>query len=131
MLYQIEHYSSLSSIAILIMVGVIVVVGVVAGFDFPSKWVAGFEVASSAGTLMMVLVIQHTQGREQSATQRKLDELLRAMPEADDSLMLLEEAPEQVLLDVESDHRDVRSEVDADTSEPLKDSAGASRPPDM
>ena len=27
---------------------------------------------------MMVVIIQHTQGREQMATQRKLDELLRA-----------------------------------------------------
>ena len=42
----------------------------------------------------MLFVIQHTQGREQAATQRKLDELLRALPEAESGLMMLEEASE-------------------------------------
>ena len=40
----------------------------------------------------MVFVIQHTQARAQEATQRKLDEILRASPEADNSLITLEEA---------------------------------------
>jgi low affinity Fe/Cu permease len=128
MLYRIEHYSSLSSVAVVIMVAVIAVVGIVGGLGFPGKAVAGFEVVSSAVTLMMVLVIQHTQGREQSATQRKLDELLRAMPEADEALMMLEEAPQHVLLNVESGHRDIRSEVDADTSELLSDCGAGRRP---
>ena len=61
----------------------------------------GFAVGTSAVTLMMVFVIQHTQGREQAATQRKLDELLRALPEAESGLMMLEEAPEEELRDVE------------------------------
>jgi hypothetical protein len=33
----------------------------------------------------MVFVIQHTQARHQAATQRKLDEIVRALPEADNS----------------------------------------------
>jgi low affinity Fe/Cu permease len=33
----------------------------------------------SAVTLVMVFAIQHPQGREQAATQRKLDELIRAL----------------------------------------------------
>ena len=78
---------------------------------------AGFEVSASAITLAMVFVIQHTQGREQAATQRKLDELLRALPGAAESLMMLEEAPKEFMLNVEESQRDVRSEsVDGDTT---------------
>jgi low affinity Fe/Cu permease len=55
----------------------------------------------------MVFVIQHTQGREQTATQRKLDELLRALPEAQDEFILLEEASEEKLQKVEFDQRDL------------------------
>ncbi len=78
---------------------------------------AGFEVFVSAITLVMVFAIQHTQGREQAATQRKLDELIRALPGADESLMMLEEAPRALMLDVENEQRDVRStslETDTD-----------------
>jgi low affinity Fe/Cu permease len=91
---------------------------VIAGalLDFPSHWVAAFEVSVSAVTLMMVFVIQHTQGREQAATQRKLDELIRALPGADESFMMLEEASPEVILGVEEDQRDVRS-ASPDTDE--------------
>jgi hypothetical protein len=39
----------------------------------------------------------------------ELDELLRALPGADASLMMLEEAPKEVMRDVEEEQRDVRS----------------------
>ena len=45
----------------------------------------------------MVFAIQHTQARQQSATQRKLDELLRALPSADNTLISVEEAPDHEL----------------------------------
>lgn len=64
---------------------------------FPSWWQATLYSVSSALTLTMVFALQHTQTRQQSATQRKLDELLRTQPSADGSLMALEEAPDQEL----------------------------------
>ena len=108
-LYWIEHYVSLPGVALVIsglMIG-LVIMGAVVGF--PSDWVAAFEVTVSAITLVVVFAIQHTQGREQAATQRKLDELLRALPGADQSLMMLEEAPGEVILNVEEGQRDLRS----------------------
>jgi low affinity Fe/Cu permease len=77
--------------------------GVSAGFS--ASWETGFGVATSVVTLLMVFVIQHTQGREQAATQRKLDELLRALPDAEPALMMLEEAPEHELREVEDVQR--------------------------
>ena len=116
-LYRVEHYSSLPGVAISIVAALVCLVAVGAGLGFPSGWVAGFEVSASAITLAMVFVIQHTQGREQAATQRKLDELLRALPGAAESLMMLEEAPKEFMLDVEESQRDVRSEsVDGDAT---------------
>lgn len=55
------------------------------------------QLVSSSVTLVMVFAIQHTQTRQQSATQRKLDELLRALPAADRRLIAVEEAPDAEL----------------------------------
>jgi low affinity Fe/Cu permease len=109
-LYRIEHYSSKAGMSVVIMVGVVLFVATGAIAGFPSHWVTGFEVSVSAVTLVMVFVIQHTQGREQAATQRKLDELLKATPGAEESLMMLEEAPQQFMIEVEEGHRDVRND---------------------
>jgi low affinity Fe/Cu permease len=109
-LYRVEHYSSLPGVALSIVVGLIVLVAVGAALGFPTGWVAGFEVGASAVTLMMVFAIQHTQAREQAATQRKLDEILKALPEAADHLIMLEEAPREVMQLVEEQQREARSD---------------------
>jgi low affinity Fe/Cu permease len=109
-LYRVEHYSSLPGVALSIVVGLIVLVAVGAALGFPTGWVAGFEVGASAVTLMMVFAIQHTQGREQAATQRKLDEILKALPGAADHLIMLEEAPREVMQLVEEQQREARSD---------------------
>jgi low affinity Fe/Cu permease len=70
-------------------------VGVLSGF--PDWWEKVLYATSSSITVVMVFAIQHTQTREQTATQRKLDELLRAQPTADDSLIAVEEAPDHEL----------------------------------
>jgi len=109
-LYRIDHYSSMPVVAVsgLVFLVTFLAIGVVLGF--PGGWVVAFEVTVAALTLMMVFTIQHTQSREQAATQRKLDELLRAVPGAAASLMMLEEAPKETLLEVEDEQREVRSE---------------------
>jgi low affinity Fe/Cu permease len=108
-LYKIEHYTVLPAVALVATVAVISLVVAIAILDFPKNWVAAFELSVSSITLIMVFAIQHTQGREQAATQRKLDELIRASPGANESLMMLEEAPREFMLDVEDEHRDVRA----------------------
>lgn len=70
-------------------------VGVVV--DFPAWWETVLYSVSSSVTLVMVFAIQHTQARQQSATQRKLDEMLRAQPLADNRLIAVEEAPDAEL----------------------------------
>jgi low affinity Fe/Cu permease len=109
-LYRVEHYGALPAVALAVSSGAIILVVVIAALQFPTRWVAAFEVSVSAITVVMVFAILHTQGREQAATQRKLDELIHALPGADESLMMLEEASRQDMLEVEDEHRNVRSQ---------------------
>jgi low affinity Fe/Cu permease len=64
---------------------------------FPDWWETAMYVTSSAITLVMVFAIQHTQSRQQLATQRKLDELVRSMPAADNRLIAAESASDEEL----------------------------------
>jgi low affinity Fe/Cu permease len=111
LLYRIDHHSSRPSASIVVigLLACLLVVGAVLGF--PSGWVTASEVGMSSVTLVMVFAIQHTQGREQAASQRKLDELLRALPGAQERLMMLEEAPDAVLRHVVEDQREHHDEA--------------------
>ncbi len=80
------------------MATVVLAWGVVGAItDFPDWWQTWLYAVSASIPLVMVFAIQHTQARQQSATQRKLDELLRAMPTADNRLIAVEEAPDEEL----------------------------------
>src|ERR1700733_9425341 len=97
-LHRIDYYTSVPTAALILAVvlAVALIVGAVLGF--PGGGMSGFE-------LMMVAVIQHPQGREQTATQRKLDELLRAMPHAQTGLIMLEEESDETIQEVEESQR--------------------------
>jgi low affinity Fe/Cu permease len=78
---------------------------------FPSRMESAFQTVASAVTLAIVFVIQHTQAREEAVTQRKLDEILRAIPHADNTVIGLEEATDVELASVHADHRELRAEA--------------------
>lgn len=75
---------------------------------FPSRQARIFQTVVGAVTLTMVFVIQHTQARQQSATQRKLDEILHALPEADNALLTLEHASDSELRATGDSHQAIR-----------------------
>jgi low affinity Fe/Cu permease len=77
------------------LVVVWLVVGIVE--SFPDWWETVLYSVSASVTFVMVFAIQHTQSRQQSATQRKLDELLRSTSSADNRLIAVEEAPDEEL----------------------------------
>jgi low affinity Fe/Cu permease len=72
-----------------------VVVGAFAGF--PAWWQITLYSTASSVTVVMVFAIQHTQRREQLVTQRKLDELVRAQPDADNRVVAAESATDAEL----------------------------------
>jgi low affinity Fe/Cu permease len=75
---------------------------------FPTRAEVVFQTLVAALTLGMVFVIQHTQSREQAATQRKLDEILYALPDANDAIVSLEHASDHELRATGDAHRAIR-----------------------
>jgi low affinity Fe/Cu permease len=76
---------------------------------FPSRLETIFQTMVGALTLALVFVIQHTQAREQLVTQCKLDELLRALPHADNALIAFEEASDDELASPHHSRRRLRA----------------------
>jgi low affinity Fe/Cu permease len=79
-------------------------------YEFPTRLESVFQTMVAAVTLAMVFVIQHTQSRQQAVTQRKLDEILRALPESDKGLIALEGGSDDELRKATQRHHDVRGE---------------------
>lgn len=78
---------------------------------FPTRLETIFQTSVAALTLAMVFVIQHTQARQQVGTQRKLDEILWAIPHANNALIALEDGDDNELAEVHDAHRDARHQA--------------------
>jgi low affinity Fe/Cu permease len=72
-----------------------------------------FEAVTSAVTLVLVFGLQHTQTREQVTLQRKLDEVLHALPGADDRLIKLESAAGDDIAAASERHGEMRKQADS------------------
>ena len=108
LLSRADRYASRPAVAVLVVsaAGAWLIVSIVAGF--PGRWETIFETVVAALTLAMVFVIQHTQARHQRASQRKLDEILLAIPGTDRALVTLEHASDEELHSAGDQHRSVR-----------------------
>jgi len=111
----VDRWAARPTLALGAVAAVVVWVIFSAAFRFPDRLETVFTTLAEAMTLIMVFVIQHTQARAEAATQRKLDEILRALPEADNSLVTLEEAPDNELKAATAASRDVRRDARHDT----------------
>lgn len=60
-------------------------------FNFDSTWLLLINTVTTIATFIMVFVIQATQNRDAKAMQLKLDELIRAVPEARNEFMEAED----------------------------------------
>lgn len=79
-------------------VGVIVLWAVLGPlFGFSDTWQLVINTGTTIVTFLMVFLIQSTQNRDTEAVQVKLDELIHAVREADDTLLDLEELDEEQL----------------------------------
>jgi low affinity Fe/Cu permease len=102
----------MTAVVVAVLVVAFVVALGVAGF--PTSWETAFAAACAAVTTVMVFTIQHTQTREQAAIQLKLDELIRALPNADDHLVQVEAGGEAEMAEIEEAHFEHHVAVRAD-----------------
>jgi low affinity Fe/Cu permease len=100
----------------LVVAALIVAFGITLALaGFPAAWETAFATVCAAVTTIMVFTIQHTQSREQTAIQLKLDELIRALPAADDHLVQVEAGDTDELAELEQAHFEHRLSVRAET----------------
>jgi low affinity Fe/Cu permease len=95
--------TSRASTAVAVAIAVLVFVIFLGADGFPSTWETTFSTVAEVVTLVMLFVIQHTQSRHQLVMQLKLDELIRASPQADDRVVKLEVAADDELMEREND----------------------------
>ncbi len=119
-LHWIGDLTSRSTTTIVVVVLLLIFGVFLAADGFPMSWEATFSTIAGAVTLVMLFVVQHTQGRNHLVLQLKLDELIRSSPDADDLLVRLEVADDSELNDLERDqvahHESLREPDDLATS---------------
>ena len=119
LLHRVGDATSRSGVAAAVAGATAMFLVVLAADGFPQSWEVVFATVSSAITLTMVFVIQHTQSRQQIATQLKLDELIRTSPRADDRLVHIEVAADDELILREQNQLEHHVAVrEADTGDP-------------
>ena len=94
-------HSTLTAVVGIVVAGFVVTLAIA---GFPESWEVAFSTIASAVTLVMVFVLHHAQRREQAATQLKLDELVRAMPQADDRYVHVQASADEELREMEQEH---------------------------
>jgi low affinity Fe/Cu permease len=109
LLHAIDRVASRPGLALVLITADVLWVLFSIATGFPTRLEIGFQTIVAATTLAMVFVIHHTQARQQAVTHRKLDEILRALPAADNALITLEEAPDSELHAVAESHREARA----------------------
>ena len=105
--FPIVSPDSLGSYITFVLAFAIVVVWAVTGpfFNFSTTWQLAINTGTTIVTFLMVFLIQNTQNRDGTATQLKLDEIIRAIAQADDELIDTEDATENELKELKARYK--------------------------
>ena len=85
-------------------------------FHFSDTWQLIINTATTIITFLMVFLIQNTQNRDAKAVHLKLDELIRAIKEARNELVDLEDLSDEELKNLEQQFRRMRKRAENDGS---------------
>jgi low affinity Fe/Cu permease len=85
-------------------------------FHFSDTWQLIINAATTVVAFLMVFLIQNTQNRDAKAMQLKLDELIRAIKEARNDLVDLEDLSDEELQKLEEQFRNMRKRAENDGS---------------
>src|SRR3954462_6026999 len=100
----------------------IIVVWLVTGptFHFSDTWQLIINTATTVVTFLMVFLIQNTQNRDAKAMHLKLDELIRAVKNARNELVDLENLSDEELKRLEEQFRRMRERAENDKRTPSR-----------
>ena len=100
----------------------VIVVWLVTGptFHFSDTWQLIINTATTIITFLMVFLIQNTQNRDAKAMHLKLDELIRAIKNARNELVDLEELSDEELQKLEGQFRRMRKRAEQDEASPSR-----------
>ncbi len=89
-------------------------------FHFSDTWQLIINTATTVITFLMVFLIQNTQNRDAKAMHLKLDELIRAIKDARDELVDLEDLSDEELKKLEEQFRRTRKRAENDEASPSR-----------
>ena len=100
----------------------VIIVWLVTGpaFHFSDTWQLIINTATTVITFLMVFLIQNTQNRDAKAMHLKLDELIRAIKNARNELVDLEELSDEELKKLEEQFRRTRKRAENDEASPSR-----------
>ena len=76
-------------------------------FGFSQTWQLVINTSTTIVTFLMVFLIQNTQNRDSQALHLKIDELINAITEADDSIMEAEDDTDRELKALKAKYREL------------------------
>ncbi|PYK65575.1 MAG: hypothetical protein DME50_08225 [Verrucomicrobia bacterium] len=85
-------------------------------FHFSDTWQLVINTATTIVTFLMVFLIQNTQNRDAKAVHLKLDELIRALKDARNELVDLENLSDEELKKLEKQFKTIRKRAENDGS---------------
>ena len=100
----------------------VILVWVITGptFHFSDTWQLIINTATTIVTFLMVFLIQNTQNRDAKAMHLKLDELIRAIKDARDELVDLEDLSDEELKKLEEQFQRMRKRAENDEASPSR-----------
>jgi low affinity Fe/Cu permease len=101
LLHRVDSFTARTGTAVCAGAAVFIAIIAIFATGFDTHFQAVFATICSGITVAMLFVLQHTHRRAQLATQLKLDELVHAMPKADNRIVHIEASTEQELVERE------------------------------
>ena len=80
-------------------------------FHFSDTWQLVINTGTTIVTFLMVFLIQNTQNREGAALQAKLDEVIRALEQAENRFIGLEQRDEEQIAELRAEHSGLTDEA--------------------
>lgn len=103
-----------------ILAAVLILAWIISGpfFDFSDTWQLVINTATTIITFLMVFLIQNTQNRDTRAIHLKLDELISAVELARNSMLAVEDMPDEMIDELKEEFSQLLEEDQRQNGDP-------------